>query len=374
VSAKDHATAFSIWAFAIHLDQLSKVRHSLTPNNAEMQSFYDKCHPTCIHSPLLHTPANMTDPGENLAVFKHLSKGLKQKQEKITLKEREKEKKKDRIKDMHPSILNMIRMASAMKADHIGEFCNSFKSFYNSKNQGYADLELHNQFKDKALQNVGFAEGTVLPLWSGLRKQSNPTAPSNCSPLVFKELTPINMNQKSRSLIITMINQKGGLSQRLDKIKAKAKQDIAASSDYHEMVFQLKAFLALLDILFGNKTIVAKKIREFVKLIIQNSIYYKGCLCNNKLFSTKVLWMVCCRFQLFLACCQKAEDREEVAASLLNFAPNHRDIMMGRFNASLLPLFKVVGSEERETNNNDNKDKRTTKKRKSNEKKRSTRS
>ncbi len=59
------------------------------------------------------------------------------------------------------------------------------------------------------------------------------------------------------------------------------------------MVFQVKAFLALLEILFGNKSIVTKKIREFVQLIEQNSIYYKECLCNNKLFPTKVLWTVC---------------------------------------------------------------------------------
>jgi hypothetical protein len=78
VSAKDHTTAFSIWAFAIHLGQLSKVSHTLMPNDAEMQSFYDKRHCTCIHSPLLHAPANTTDQGENLEVFNHLSKGLKQ--------------------------------------------------------------------------------------------------------------------------------------------------------------------------------------------------------------------------------------------------------------------------------------------------------
>jgi hypothetical protein len=169
----------------------------------------------------------------------------------------------------------MIWMASATEPDHICEFCNSFKSFYNSKNQGYADLKLHNQFDNKALHNVGFAEDTVLALWLGLLKRSNPTAPSNCTPFAFKELKPINMNQKLHSLIITMINQKGSLLQSLDKIKAKAKQDTAALSNYHEMVFQLKAFLALLEILFGNESIVPKKIREFVQLTERNSIYYK---------------------------------------------------------------------------------------------------
>ncbi len=156
VSEQDHATVFSIWAFAIHLGQLSKVHHTLTPKDAEI-----------IHLPLLHASANTTNAWENLQVFKHLSKGLKQlgkvaeqsntlKQEEITLKEKEEEKKKDRIKDMHPSISNMFWMASAMEPDHIGEFRDSFKSFYNSKNQGYTDLELHNQFDNKAFHNVGF--------------------------------------------------------------------------------------------------------------------------------------------------------------------------------------------------------------------------
>ncbi len=78
MSAQDHATVFSIWAFVIHLHQLSKVFHTLTPNDAEMQSFYDECHRTCIHSPLLHAPANKTNLGENLEVFKKLSEGLRQ--------------------------------------------------------------------------------------------------------------------------------------------------------------------------------------------------------------------------------------------------------------------------------------------------------
>jgi hypothetical protein len=79
--------------------------------------------------------------------------------------------KKDQIKDMHLSISNMILMVSATKPDQIGTFSNSFKLFYNSKNQGYADMELHHQFNAKDLQNVGFAKGTVLALWSGLLKR-----------------------------------------------------------------------------------------------------------------------------------------------------------------------------------------------------------
>jgi hypothetical protein len=52
-----------------------------------------------------------------------------------------------------------------------------------------------------------------------------------------------------------MINQKGGLAQSAEEIKKKAKQNIEAPLDYNEMIFQLKAFMALIEILFGNNSI-----------------------------------------------------------------------------------------------------------------------
>jgi hypothetical protein len=125
-------------------------------------------------------------------------------------------------------------------------------------------MELHHQFDAKNFQNVGFAEGTVLAMWSGLLKRSNPTAPSNYTPFAFQELQPMNMNQKSRSLICTMINQKGGLAQSAEEIKKKAKQNIEAPSDYNEMIFQLKAFVALTEILFRDDSITADKLKMFV--------------------------------------------------------------------------------------------------------------
>jgi hypothetical protein len=86
------------------------------------------------------------------------------------------------------------------------------------------------------------------------------------------------MNQKSRSLICTMINQKGGLTQNAEEIKIKAKQDVAAPSDCNKMLFQLKAFLALSKILFGWESITASKLKTFV---------YKGGLALDKFFPSK---------------------------------------------------------------------------------------
>ncbi len=74
----------------------------------------------------------------------------------------------------------------------------------------------------------------------------------------------MNMNQKSWSLICTIINQRGGLAQSTEEIKAKAKQEVSAPKKYNEMLYQLKAFIALIEILFGDESITALKLQAFI--------------------------------------------------------------------------------------------------------------
>jgi hypothetical protein len=273
---------------------------------------------------------------------------------------------------MHPSISNMILMASAVDNEIQGEYAESFLAFYNSKNHGYANMELHHQFDAKGFHNVGFAEGTVLVLLSGLLKRSNLTAPSNCTPFAFQELQPANMNQKSRSLICKMTNQNGGLAQSAEEIKTKAKQDVAAPMDYNKMIFQLQAFVALIEILFGNERIAASKLRNFIRLIEVNSIFYKGRAALDDFFPSKVLWSVCTRFQLFLDNCTHAEERENVDDSFIDFSADHRDIILDQFGATLSSCFKEVTNKEVSNKDSDNEIKKgkKTKKQKKEEMKR----
>jgi hypothetical protein len=120
------------------------------------------------------------------------------------------------------------------------------------------------------------------------------------------------MNQTSRSLTCTIINQKGGLAQNAEEIKTKAKQDMAAPGDYTEMIFQLQVFVALIKILFGEESIVASKLKKFIHLIEVNSIFYKGRAALDNFFPSMVLWSVCTRFQLFHDNCTHAEERERM--------------------------------------------------------------
>jgi hypothetical protein len=142
VLASKHVEAFTNWAFAIKLGQLGKVRYLIDPDNKELREFAARRHETCFLPPIGGGTSNgisiATHPGNTTEVFTTLSKRLKRmgkaasktvilKKEEMRLKGEADNLKKDRIKDMHASISNMILMVSATELDRIGTFSNLFQ-------------------------------------------------------------------------------------------------------------------------------------------------------------------------------------------------------------------------------------------------------
>ncbi len=172
----------------IHLGRLREARVNLDPDNCKLQAWAITRNESSI-LPAIATAGGAGGPATpgreghfDNETFKILGEGLKRmgeaadeahvlKRKEIKQRDKESKQKKDRTKDMHPSILNMILMAFSTDSKFIGEYTESFKSFFNSKTQGYTDLELHHQFEDQGIHNVGFAEGTVLALYSGHLKR-----------------------------------------------------------------------------------------------------------------------------------------------------------------------------------------------------------
>jgi hypothetical protein len=58
----------------------------------------------------------------------------------------------------------MLKMASATEPDQIGDLCNAFKSFLNSKNHGAADIQLHQLMENKGFGNAVFGKGVSITL------------------------------------------------------------------------------------------------------------------------------------------------------------------------------------------------------------------
>ena len=68
------------------------------------------------------------------------------------------EKKKNRLKKLHPSVFKLILFASAEDPSTVPiDVTDSCKRFINSESKRLADLELNTQFKDLNLHDVAFS-------------------------------------------------------------------------------------------------------------------------------------------------------------------------------------------------------------------------
>jgi hypothetical protein len=86
-----------------------------------------------------------------------------------------------------------------------------------------------------------------------------------------------------------MITHKGSATHSAEELKAKAKQDVVAPSDYNEMIYQLEAFAAMIDILFGDESVLTMKLTKVIRAIKSNAIIYKAHAALDDFFPSKVL-------------------------------------------------------------------------------------
>ena len=78
--------------------------------------------------------------------------------------------------------------------------------------------------------------------------------------------------------------------------------------DFHSFHYQLKAFTIAIGFVFGEDSILATRLRDFVEKVDKHSIIYKNRIAIDDTFAAKVLWMVDCFTQLFLEDCRKCLD------------------------------------------------------------------
>jgi hypothetical protein len=145
------------------------------------------------------------------------------------------ETKKDRTKDLHPSIKSMIENASATKRDKAGEFGENFLSLYNSKTHGSLDIQLHQLFEDAGMGDIVFVEGVWMNMWAGIFTRIQKSAPGPFSPFSFSKETALSTNsEEDRSLLLEIYSStKGGLIKSIDDVKSSAKTTVTVPQDFH---------------------------------------------------------------------------------------------------------------------------------------------
>jgi hypothetical protein len=182
----------------------------------------------------------------------------------------------------------MLKMASAMELDQTGDLCNAFKFFFNSKNHGAANIQLHQLMEDKGLSNTVFSKGVLMTLWSGNFLRPHPSAPRVLSPFSFKEMEPLGSSQRKRLLLLRMVlNAKGDLLKSLDEMKASSKVETMIPTDYYGFIYQMKAYSAMIGIITGKNSFVSFQLENLVQLIKKSAACYKLEIAQDKCFPGK---------------------------------------------------------------------------------------
>ena len=103
--------------------------------------------------------------------------------------------KKDRTKEIHTSILQMMMNASSSESDQPGVLCDDFISLYNSKTHGGLDIKLRQMFENNGLGAVVFPEGVSTNLWAGIIGRVHKAAPGAFSPFSFRKMQPLSTSE-----------------------------------------------------------------------------------------------------------------------------------------------------------------------------------
>ena len=118
-----------------------------------------------------------------------LSREIREKE--FVAKQEKEESKKNNGKDIHPEVLIMILITSALnsksKPDNLPD---SFKAFFNHKSAGQADKELKLQFKNLDMEDIYISYSLVQALFAGKLTYPAMGSPCNLLPSVSVKETP----------------------------------------------------------------------------------------------------------------------------------------------------------------------------------------
>ncbi len=347
-----HAEDFALWAYGVGTELISETRFKINPEDGELRSFGKQRHLECLLPPIpldggVHRGGTINDNTVISQLNSTLSRQIKEAEtaNKLRLKEierlEEKEvRKKDKVKDLHSSIFNMLTLASSKDCDDTpNEPTLSCKDFFNCKNASLAEQELVQQFEDRGLGDVSFAQGTSQALYHGLFQYYQGSTPSNFTVFAFFEEDPLQMDRiNRRALLLTLVSTRGQ-GDTLEEIKNSAKQTVKVPTTFEGLKNQLNFFEGAISIFFGPDSVPQEKLQDFIKGMMKMKNIYKAAIVNDKTFPAKVMFAIDIRYQRWLNECKQARDRCEVDDRIIDLTEIGNDICNSRFAIELPPSF-----------------------------------
>jgi hypothetical protein len=360
-SAIKHLEDFANWAWGVHQGRVPSMAFTLNPDDRKISSYKRNRILQCVMGdentspqPLQVIPMPKGIPPDfsspTIAILLQLANGIscqtKEAQAMNSFISRQlehniekEEKKKDRLKKLHPSVMKFLLFASVENANivptDINEGC---KCFINAESEGLADQELNIQFQTRNLPDVAFSMGFTQALYGGRFRWADQSTPSEFSPFLMYEVEPIQAAEQQNRHFVLHIILTQGKGRTLDEIKSSSKQIVKAPTTYLEMLSQLKFFAGACDLFFGEHSTATTSINTLIIFVKK----YKQTFRANEIqeeFVSQFLFAVDKRMQMWFESIVNALVRADVDESPLNLFYLVKSVRYGNFTQWSPPTF-----------------------------------
>ena len=261
--------------------------------------------------------------------------------------------KKDKSVDWHPAMKKLVCFASSV--DGIipaGGIPQSYKKIINAPTIGHSEVELAAQMRASGHEEIEWDLPFLNALRNGLLEYDKMDTPSNFSIFLIRVKDPTTLNeQHARGMELHILESgKDNNKDIRERIEASRKR-IEMPTTIEDLITIVKGFGAIAAILFGASSLLPTNLRLFARELNTNRTLVKGKIAMDKTLTSKILYIIDSRTQLFLKYLMKAVELEHVSPIITDFMPMANDLMLGQLQVTLPATFtqpKITKDDENE--------------------------
>ena len=285
---------------------------------------------------------------------------------KIELTEEKIMKDSDRTSKYHSSVISLLTNLASYDGETEAEGpSESILAILNCDSHGKAEKELVNRLREKG-HEPSFAVGTSKAMHEGKFTWPSDDNPVNLSPFTISEASADDTSMNTRDIYISTTELNGEkMSEK--QVEKWLKQAIKTPSTYYELVDQMGVFLSTLEILGGDESYVAHKVKQFIKVCKSLKRKIEAQIARDKDTAPYLLFQLGLRVNNYLCACERSEDLEDVPKSALSMSSIEDKIRNLELVPTLPKSFK--SSSKRERDESEDEDEPSEKKKKKQKKK-----
>jgi len=313
-----HVDAFEVWCYGVMVNQVPKVAFRIDPFDDVICKYSDEYHRVYLGSMAAgSTSRGTSDVGgpstatttalqlltESVIRMKEDSESTADVLAKqLTFQKELERKKKDKTEEWHASTTKMILFGASTDGENpASSIPKSYLEIINSRSVGIALQSIQASMNERGHVEVGFPEVLAQALQKGQLLYKTLDKPSNFTLLCLYVLQPLCANMSSR-----------GVEYHYQKKEDFTKMAIHVPSNIDEMLIVLEGFHGLIEITFGDKSILAVKWREMIDAFKNDRARLRANMAQDPSLIAKMMVKLDLHVQRWIEQCNTVADREFV--------------------------------------------------------------